>query len=332
MQPRSDGVAAVEPKAREGVPLLRIEALGLCFIPKRYALLDKVDLEIFPGEILGLVGESGCGKSLTGLACLRLFPSGITPFSGRILFKGKDLLSLPEKEVRAYRGRRVALIFQEPLNALNPVFTVGYQIEEVLRLHRGLRGEAARIEAVRLLSEVKLPDPETRIRNYPHELSGGMRQRVMIAMALAGEPELLVADEPTTALDVTVQAQILDLLLELRERRGLAILFISHDLALIREVADRVAVMYAGEVVEVAAKDELFENPRHPYTEALLSARPEFGTRKLRLLPGQVPSPGKWPAGCRFAPRCRERELRCEEGHPEMRPVGPGHAVRCFKR
>ena len=325
-------MVAVEPKVKEGVPLLRIEDLGLRFAPRKYALLDRINLEIFPGEVLGLVGESGCGKSLTGLACLGLFPPAVEPFSGRVLFRRRDLLSLSEKELRAYRGRRVALIFQEPLNALNPVFTVGYQIEEVLRIHRGLQGEAARREAVRLLSEVRFPDPEARLKSYPHELSGGMRQRAMIAMALAGEPELLVADEPTTALDVTVQAQILDLLLELSQRRGLAILFISHDLALIREVADRVAVMYAGEVVEMAGKEALFENPAHPYTQALLSARPEFGTRKLHFLEGQVPSPGRWPEGCRFAPRCREKEPRCEREHPKMKPMSPGHEVRCFKR
>jgi len=332
LQPRSSGVVAVEPKGREGVPLLRMEGLGLRFVPKGYALLETVDLEIFPGEILGLVGESGCGKSLTGLACMVLFPSGVKPFSGKVLFRGQDLLGLPEKEIRAYRGRRLALIFQEPLNALNPVFTIGYQIGEVLRVHRGLKGQAAYEETLRLLSEVRLPDPETRYHNYPHELSGGMRQRAMIAMALAGEPELLVADEPTTALDVTVQAQILDLLQDLRQKRGLAILFITHDLALIKEIADRVAVMYAGEVVEVARKDRLFEKPQHPYTEALLSARPEFGGRRLRLLLGQVPPPGNWPAGCRFAPRCPERDGFCEKGHPEMRPVGEDHLVRCFKR
>ncbi len=325
-------MAGADVKATEGGPLLEIQSLRLRFRPQGYFLLDQVDLTLYPQEILGLVGESGCGKTLTGLACLRLFPPGIFPEKGHIFFRGQDLFSLSEEEMRRYRGGRLALIFQEPLNALNPVFTVGHQIEEVLYLHRGLRGSAAREEALRLLREVRLPDPETRRRNYPHELSGGMRQRAMIAMALAGEPELLIADEPTTALDVTIQAQILALLLELRERRGLSILFISHDLALIREVADRVAVMYAGEIVEVASKEELFTHPAHPYTQALLSAYPEFGMQELHVLPGQVPPPGQWPSGCRFAPRCPEKKALCEEDHPKLRPISSGHQARCFLR
>jgi len=315
----------------EGVPLLEIQGLrlGLAGGPP---LVDRVDLSLAAGEILGLVGESGCGKSLTGLSCLALFPPGVIPLEGQVLFKGQDLLSLSPEEQRRFRGRHLALIFQEPLSALNPVFTVGYQIEEVLFEHRGLRGRAAREEALRLLAEARLPDPEVRYRNYPHELSGGMRQRAMIAMALAGEPEVLVADEPTTALDVTVQAQILELFKELRARRRLALLFISHDLSVIREVADRVAVMYAGEIVEEAPREALFEAPLHPYTRGLLSAFPRLGVRRLEALPGQVPSPGRWPAGCRFAPRCPEREERCAKEHPELREVAPGRKVRCFRR
>ncbi len=316
----------------EGGPLLRIENLVLGLKGRSYPLVGPVSLAVDRGEIFGLVGESGCGKSLTGLACLGLFPPAVTPLSGRVLIGGDDLLALSENERRFFRGRRVALVFQEPLSALNPVLTVGHQVEEVLRLHRGLSGTAAREETLRLFSEVGLPDPETRLRNYPHELSGGMRQRVMIAMALAGNPDLLVADEPTTALDVTVQAQILALLLELRKRRGLAVLFISHDLTVIREVADRVAVMYAGEIVELAPRESLFAHPSHPYTRALLEAFPRLGVRQLRALPGQVPPPGHWPAGCRFAPRCPEKVPACEKEHPAMKALSAEHAVRCLRR
>ncbi len=316
----------------EGGPLLRIENLILGLKGQTYPLVESVSFVVERGEIFGLVGESGCGKSLTGLASLGLFPPGVKLLSGKVFLEGRDLLALPEDERRLYRGRKVALIFQEPLSALNPVLTVGHQVEEVLRLHRGLSGKAAREETLRLFSEVGLPDPETRLRNYPHELSGGMRQRVMIAMALAGNPDLLVADEPTTALDVTVQAQILALLLELRRRRGLAVLFISHDLAIIREVADRVAVMYAGEIVEIAPRETLFERPSHPYTRALLEAFPRLGARQLRALPGQVPAPGRWPSGCRFAPRCPEKVPPCEKEHPEMKLLSAEHQVRCLRR
>ncbi|QJA06466.1 ABC transporter ATP-binding protein [Thermosulfurimonas marina] len=315
----------------EGVPLLQVKGLRLG-LRSGPVLVDGVDFGLGRGEILGLVGESGCGKSLTGLSCLGLFPPGVIPLEGRVLFQNQDLLSLAPEERRRFRGRHLALIFQEPLSALNPVFTIGHQIEEVLSEHRGLRGEAAREEALRLLAEVRLPDPEVRYGNYPHELSGGMRQRAMIAMALAGEPEVLVADEPTTALDVTVQAQILELFRELRLRRHLALLFISHDLSVIREVADRVAVMYAGEIVEEAPREALFEQPLHPYTRGLLAAFPRLGVRRLEALPGQVPSPGRWPSGCRFAPRCPEREGRCERIHPELREVSPGRKVRCLRR
>lgn len=315
----------------EGGTLLQVQDLVLGCRGRSYPLVGTVSFGLRAGEIFGLVGESGCGKSLTGLACLALFPSGVKPLSGRVIFRDTDLLSLPEEKRRKFRGRHIGLIFQEPLNALNPVFTVGHQVEEVLELHRGLSGENARQETVRLFSEVGLPDPELRLRNYPHELSGGMRQRVMIAMALAGDPDLLVADEPTTALDVTVQAQILELFLELRARRGLSILFISHDLAVIREVADRVAVMYAGEIVEEAPREELFSSPLHPYTRALLAAFPRLGTRKLEVLPGQVPPPGTWPRGCRFAPRCPEKIPLCAEKHPELKEIRPHHRVRCLR-
>ncbi len=319
--------------AGHGGVLLRIEDLRLATrrAERLVPLVDSVSLELRRGEVLGLVGESGCGKTLTGLSCLLLFPPGIKLLSGRIYFDSLELTGLSERELRAYRGRRVGMVFQEPLNSLNPVFTVGHQIEEVLRLHRGLSRREAKEEVLRLLSEVKIPDPEVRAKNYPHELSGGMRQRVMIAMALAGNPELLVADEPTTALDVTIQAQILELLLELKRKRGLTVLFISHDLSVVREVADRVAVMYAGELVEVGKMEEVFESPLHPYTKALLKAHPELGKDVLLGIPGSVPEPGRWPEGCRFSPRCGERSRECLEVRPPLKSVG-GRWVRCLKR
>ncbi|NPB09114.1 MAG: ABC transporter ATP-binding protein [Thermodesulfobacteria bacterium] len=309
--------------------MLRLENLTLGYERSRLPIVEDVNLSVSRGEIVALVGESGCGKSLTGLSLLRLLPPGIVPFSGRIVFHHEDLLSLPEDELRRFRGGHLAMIFQDPMTALNPVFTVGFQIVEALELHRGLKGARAQEEAVRLLAEVGIPAPKERFFSYPHELSGGMRQRVMIAMALAGEPELLIADEPTTALDVTIQAQILELLRGLRESRGLSILLISHDLGVVAELADRVAVMYAGRLVEEAPVEELYQNPLHPYTRALLEALPTPEKETLSAIPGRVPSPGERPPGCKFSDRCSLAQERCFREEPALLPRGDRHLVRC---
>ncbi len=292
---------------------------------------EGISFSISRGEILALVGESGCGKSLTGLAILGLLPPGIKIFKGEIDFKGRDLTRLSFEEYRRLRGAEIAIIFQDPMTAFNPVFTVGDQIAEVLTLHQGLDQKEALSEAARLLAEVGIPSPMERLRSYPHELSGGMRQRAMIAMALAGEPELLIADEPTTALDVTIQAQILSLLEEIREKTGLTVLLISHDLAVVAELADRVTVMYAGRLVEEASVKELFSSPLHPYTKVLLDALPRLGQRRISVLPGRVPPPGRWPKGCKFADRCPWAYRACLEKEPALEEKAPGHKVRCYK-
>jgi len=289
-----------------------------------------VSLSLRQGEILALVGESGCGKSLTGLAILRLLPVGIRVFSGEILFRQQDLLRLPLEEMRKFRGGHLGIVFQDPMTALNPVFKVGDQIVESLLLHRQMEKDAAQKEAVKLLKEVGIPAPEERFHAYPHELSGGMRQRVMIAMALAGEPEVLIADEPTTALDVTIQAQILELLRELQKKRGLSILLISHDLGVVAELAERVAVMYAGRLVELAPVEKIFHTPRHPYTKALLEALPQPHKKTLKAIPGRVPPPGQRPRGCKFSDRCPQAQAACFQEEPPLQEILPGHWVRCF--
>ena len=314
-----------------GRSLLAVKNLTFGYEKSGVLIGEEISFSISRGEILALVGESGCGKSLTGLAILGLLPPGIKIFKGKISFKGKDLTRLSFEEYRRVRGAEIAIIFQDPMTALNPVFTVGDQIAEVLTLHRGLSQKEALTEAARLLAEVGIPSPRERLRSYPHELSGGMRQRAMIAMALAGEPELLIADEPTTALDVTVQAQILSLLKEIREKTGLTVLLISHDLSVVAELADRVAVMYAGRLVEEAPVKELFSSPLHPYTKALLAALPRPGERRLSAIPGRVPSPGEWPKGCKFADRCPWTHGRCGEKEPPLEEKAPGHKVRCYK-
>jgi len=291
-----------------------------------------VSFDVMPGETLGLVGESGCGKSVTALSVLRLVrpPGRIEPGS-RIEFEGRDLLALSEKELRGVRGDRVAMIFQEPMTALNPVFTVGEQIAEVVRVHdKGGRREANE-RAVEMLAQVGIPDPAKRAKQYPHELSGGMRQRVMIAMALVLSPAVVLADEPTTALDVTIQAQILELLADLQQRLGTAIVMITHDLGVIAEIARRVVVMYAGEVVEEATVSTLFEAPHHPYTEGLMAAMPQLGggVERLNVIPGTVPPPTAWPAGCRFHDRCPYAWERCLREHPSLYPLADGHVSRC---
>jgi oligopeptide/dipeptide ABC transporter ATP-binding protein len=295
--------------------------------------VDGVDLEVFSGETLGVVGESGCGKSVTALSVLRLLPEPPARVeAGVVLFEGKDLLELPLPELRKIRGNRIAMIFQEPMTSLNPVFTVGNQIEEVLRVHTDLSRAARRQRVVELLDLVGMHSPEQRVRDYPHQLSGGMRQRVMIAMALACEPALLIADEPTTALDVTIQAQILELLDSLKERLHMAVLLITHDLGVVAETAQRVAVLYAGRVVESGPVEDLLRTPRHPYTQGLLLAMPGAGVERrapLHVIPGVVPDLVDRPSGCRFRDRCERAQSICERVDPELENLGQARAVAC---
>ena len=300
---------------------------------RRVRVVEHVSLAVEPGRILCVVGESGSGKSVSALAAMGLLPPGRFDVAAESLaFEGQDLRRLSERDMTRLRGDRMAMVFQEPMTSLNPVFTVGDQIGEVLRVHRGLSASAARARVLETLHDVGIPAPERRLDSYPHELSGGLRQRVMIAMALACTPRLLIADEPTTALDVTVQAQILRLFLELRDRTGAAILFITHSLGVVAEIADDVAVMYAGRVVEQAPAATLFREAQHPYTLALLAAMPAIDTAATRLepIPGRMPAPGTAPPGCRFAPRCPFAGADCAE-QPPMRAMGPGHAAACWR-
>jgi oligopeptide/dipeptide ABC transporter ATP-binding protein len=292
--------------------------------------VNGISLQIAPGETLGLVGESGSGKSLTALAILRLIEPPGRIAGGTISFEGKDLLQLSEREMCQVRGGGIGLVFQEPMTALNPVLPVGDQIAEGTVVHGRVSWREARAHAVELLASVRIPDPARRARDYPHQLSGGMRQRVMIAVALASNPALLIADEPTTALDVTIQAEILDLLRELRSSRGLALLLITHDLGVIAETADRVAVMYAGRIVEEAPVRSIFHSPRHPYTRGLLASLPG-GARgaKLRAIEGIVPPLGALPPGCPFEPRCGDRLAVCAASMPGETGFEPGHTTRC---
>jgi len=317
--------------------LLEVNNLRTHF-PTRSGLVRAVDGVSFyldRGELLGLVGESGCGKSITALSVMRLIAPPGKIVEGEILFDSKDLLKLSDAAMRQMRGDDIAMIFQDPMTSLNPVFTVGEQIAEALRLHRKLSKKDAKRAAIEAMREVAIPDPARRIDDYPHQLSGGMRQRVMIAMALACDPKLLIADEPTTALDVTIQAQILELLDELRKQRELAVLLITHDLGVVAEVADRVAVMYTGRIVEESQVDELFARPKHPYTEGLLRSVPkltsEHVARKERLetIEGTVPRPTDLPAGCHFAPRCSHRMPRCTEGDIPLYELEKDVQVRC---
>ena len=325
------------PLSKVGEPLLEVRDLRTEFHTEagRFAAVDGVSFTIHRGETVGLVGESGSGKSVTSLSILRLIPSPPGRIAGgSILFEGRDLLRLSEAEMRRIRGNRIAMIFQEPMTSLNPVFTAGAQIAEALRWHRRLSRREAWERAVELLRLVGIPDPEARARQYPHQMSGGMRQRVMIAMAVACEPQLLIADEPTTALDVTVQAQILDLMKDLRRRLGTAILLITHDLGVVADMADRVLVMYAGRIVESAPVDDLFARPLHPYTEGLLKSMPQLHRRqdRLHVIPGQVPNPARLPSGCRFHPRCPYVMDICRQREPALQPAGDGRWVACWLR
>jgi len=320
--------------AEEKMPLLSVSNLAMGFASGRRILpaVAGISFTVAEGETYALLGESGCGKSATALALMRLLPAAGRVLGGEVRLGGQELLSLPETEMRAVRGGGMAMIFQEPATSLNPVMTVGRQIAEVLAQHAGLQGEAARTRAGKLLAAVGISDPQRRLDEYPFQLSGGMKQRVMIAMALAGNPALLVADEPTTALDVTIQAQILDLLQDLQAERDMGMLLITHDLGVVARMAHRVGVMYAGELVEEAPRSEFFSAPRHPYTQALFAALPDLSDRGARLatIPGQVPSLSSMPVGCRFAPRCPQVMARCREAAPEWRELSTGHRVRCF--
>jgi oligopeptide/dipeptide ABC transporter ATP-binding protein len=317
-----------------GTPLLQVENLRTWFRTRAGVAraVDGVSFTIGAGETVGMVGESGCGKSVTALSLLRLIepPGRIEPDSS-IRFEGRDLLALEEEGIRRLRGNRIAMVFQEPMTALNPVFTIGDQVAEVARVHAGASRKAAWERAVEMLSLVGIPEPRERAKSYPHQLSGGMRQRVLIAMALVMSPALLIADEPTTALDVTIQAQILELLADLQQRLGLAILLITHDLGVIAEATSRVLVMYGGQIVEEAPVRELFANPRHPYTEGLLEAMPRLGQGRDRLtvIPGSVPPPTEWPSGCRFRDRCPHAWPRCTAEPPPLYPVSSTHGARC---
>ena len=315
-------------------PLLEIENLHTFFYTDNGVAraVDGVSFTVGVGETVGVVGESGCGKSVTALSILRLVrPPGRIEEGSVMRFEGRDLLGLGEREMQHVRGNRIAMVFQEPMTALNPVFTIGDQIGEVARIHAGMSRRDALAKAIEMLEVVGIPAPEQRAGEYPHQLSGGMRQRVVIAMALVMNPALVIADEPTTALDVTIQAQILELLADLTRRLGTSVLLITHDLGVVAENCTRVIVMYAGEVVEEATTIDLFARAHHPYTEGLLGAMPRVGGEKDRLatIPGTVPAPTDWPKGCRFRDRCPYSWERCEAEHPQLYQIGGGHTSRC---
>ena len=314
-------------------PLIDIKGLSVDFDDGQAHVraLHGIDLALAPREALGIVGESGCGKSITWLAALGLLGKRAR-VRGSVTFRGQELVDLPEPEMAKVRGGKIAMIFQDPSSSLNPLHRIGWQLNETLARHRGLTGEAAKAEALRLLDRVGIADAPRRLRDYPHELSGGMNQRVMIAMALAGEPDVLVADEPTTALDATIQAQILALIAEIRAQEDMALVLISHDLGVVSELAERVMVMYCGRVVEDASVDRIFSRPGHPYTEGLLAALPalEGPRQKLVAIPGTVPPPQALPPGCAFAPRCAQAEAACRDAVPALSALaGPAHRAAC---
>jgi peptide/nickel transport system ATP-binding protein/oligopeptide transport system ATP-binding protein len=319
--------------------LLEIQNLKTVFSTERGILraVDGVSLSLGAGETLGVVGESGCGKTMLSLSIMRLIPPNGRIAEGRIMFNGQDLLALPEEAMREKRGRDIAMIFQEPMTSLNPVLRVGEQIAEAIRLHQRVSEKEALDRSVKLLGEVGIPDPEKRVKDYPHQMSGGMRQRVMIAMAMSCRPQLLLADEPTTALDVTIQAQILKLISDLKEKNNMAVIWITHDLGIVAEAAQKVAVMYAGRIVEIADVEKLFARPMHPYTRGLIESRPSGctdtnvdGRAYLKTIPGTVPSLYDLPVGCRFSERCALVEEACRVREPELMEIQEGHFVSCF--
>ncbi|WOH83875.1 ABC transporter ATP-binding protein [Bradyrhizobium sp. BEA-2-5] len=321
--------------ARDGArPLLSVRGLGIRFKTAQgvWQATRRIDFDIAPGERVGIVGESGCGKTITGLSILRLLPGNFAGLDGKILFDGVDLASCSARQMRAIRGKRVAMIFQEPMSALDPVFTVGHQIAETLRVHTDVSHEEARAKTLEMLRRVGIASPERRIDEYPHKLSGGMRQRVMIAASLICGPQLLIADEPTTALDVTVQAQILELLRDISETSKTALVLISHDLGVVAEICTRMITMYAGEVIEDATVDEALVRPLHPYTSGLLRSLPHLSPRHGRLpsIPGRVPSIAEMPNGCRFRARCAHATKGCE-AEQKLQDAGGGRRVRCWR-
>ncbi|MGY3528984.1 peptide/nickel transport system ATP-binding protein [Bradyrhizobium embrapense] len=321
--------------ARDGAqPLLSVRGLGIRFKTTQgiWQATRRIDFDIAPGERVGIVGESGCGKTITGLSILRLLPGNFAGLDGKILFDGTDLASCSARQMRAIRGKRIAMIFQEPMSALDPVFTVGHQIAETLRVHTDVSYEEARAKTLEMLRRVGIASPERRIDDYPHQLSGGMRQRVMIAASLICGPQLLIADEPTTALDVTVQAQILELLRDISETSKTALMLITHDLGVVAETCTRMITMYAGEVIEDATVDEALVRPLHPYTSGLLRSLPHLSPRHGRLpsIPGRVPSIAEMPAGCRFRARCAHAAEGCE-AEQKLQDAGGGRKVRCWR-
>jgi len=317
-------------------PLLEVNELKVHFYTERGRItaVDGISFHVHAGEIVGVVGESGCGKSVTSQAILRLLDEKDTvEYDGKILFEGTDLLQLPEAGMQKIRGNEISMIFQDPLSSLNPVFSIGSQIAESLMLHQQISKKAAFEKAVELLRMTGIPAPEKRVHEYPHQLSGGMRQRAMIAMTLACQPKLLIADEPTTALDVTIQAQILDLMLELNREQGMGMIFITHDLGVVAELCSRVVVMYLGQIVEEADVETLFAQPRHPYTKGLMKSIPQMDSdrsQKLHVIEGMVPTLDNIPAGCRFAPRCPYADYVCHERPPAYEEHAAGHKVRCW--
>ena len=315
-------------------PLVEIHDLTLDFTieGKRYNVLENVSLQIRQGERIALVGESGCGKSMTSLTVMGLQPKTAQIRKGEVLYGGRDLLKLNPKEMISVRGKELAMIFQEPMTSLNPVYTIGDQMMEMFMLHTNLSRREARAKVVEKLREVAIPNPESICNQYPHQLSGGMRQRVMIAMAMSLMPKLLIADEPTTALDVTIQAQILDLIRSMNAQHGTSVLLITHDLGVVAETCQYVVVMYAGHIVEEASVYEIFEHPRHPYTVGLMKSLPDLNETSERLynIRGTVPPLDAYPSGCRFAPRCEYATEACEKGLPDLAAIGEGHKVRCF--